>query len=414
MSMLPAFASAQTDNAENDSDRYMRFCRPLTGAKLKAANLDKTYHRAKGDMLYFYDEYAQEVAVSDFVGGYGGALFGHNHPDLIRAGVETLRANAPFLAQGSCRAAAGRLAKTLDELLYARTDFHYVTTLSSSGAEAVETAIKHCVLEFRQRLESWAKRARKQLTLSIGALQNDSSDILTLAEQLGVTEASVDSVAAQLEAHITNVASMSPVLLGVAGGFHGKTGSALQLTHNTQFRTPFTELGPATRFLRFESDGVETQIEALNVAVPTLVVEGGQARLEPQSVSPVAGLFIEPVQGEGGVVELPAEFVRRCREQADRFRFPLVFDEIQSGMGRCGRFLASEALGIAADYYLLGKSLGGGVAKIAACCIQRGRYIEEFGMLHTSTFAEDDFSAKIAIEALAIVRRENVPARCAA
>ena len=69
-------------------------------------------------------------------------------------------------------------------------------------------------------------------------------------------------------------------------------------------------------------------------------------------------------------------------------------------MGRTGSFLASTKSGVRADYYLLSKSLGGGLAKISALLVQAELSVDDFGRHHTSTFAEDDFSAEIALAAL--------------
>jgi predicted amino acid dehydrogenase len=76
-------------------------------------------------------------------------------------------------------------------------------------------------------------------------------------------------------------------------------------------------------------------------------------------------------------------------------------------MGRTGTFLASETAGVRGDYYLLSKSLGGGLAKIAALLVDRARYLPDFGYLHTSTFAEDDFSSTVALAALDLLERDG-------
>ncbi len=71
-------------------------------------------------------------------------------------------------------------------------------------------------------------------------------------------------------------------------------------------------------------------------------------------------------------------------------------------MGRTGSFLASEQSGVRADYYLLSKSLGGGLAKISALLVQTELAVDDFGRHHTSTFAEDDTSAEIAFAAMGL------------
>jgi predicted amino acid dehydrogenase len=99
--------------------------------------------------------------------------------------------------------------------------------------------------------------------------------------------------------------------------------------------------------------------------------------------------------------------MRSLRKSADEYGFPLVIDEIQSGMGRCGTFLASEQSGVRGDYYLLSKALGGGLAKISALLVDRQHYREEFGYLHTSTFADDDYSSFIALGAMELLDRNG-------
>ena len=89
-------------------------------------------------------------------------------------------------------------------------------------------------------------------------------------------------------------------------------------------------------------------------------------------------------------------------------------DEIQSGLGRCGAFTASEKVGLRPDYYTFAKSLGGGLAKVAALMIDRDRYQLDFTMLHTSTFAEDEVSSYLALKALELIDRDGLAERCAA
>ncbi|MCC6876563.1 MAG: aminotransferase class III-fold pyridoxal phosphate-dependent enzyme, partial [Sandaracinaceae bacterium] len=83
--------------------------------------------------------------------------------------------------------------------------------------------------------------------------------------------------------------------------------------------------------------------------------------------------------------------------------FTLVFDEIQCGMGRTGTLLYAEQLGVAPDVVLLSKSLGGGLAKISACCIRRDHASDTLSLVHSSTFAEDDPSAAVARRTLSLV-----------
>jgi acetylornithine/succinyldiaminopimelate/putrescine aminotransferase len=183
-----------------------------------------------------------------------------------------------------------------------------------------------------------------------------------------------------------------PMYWAVRGGFHGKTLGAVQFTWSQ--RDMFPGMGPRVRYLD-----------------PDDPADWEAARAE---VSEVAAAVFEPIAGEGGVRPRPAAFVkwlaRTCREAG----IPLIADEIQTGMGRTGTFLACESLGLDPDYVCLGKALGGGLAKVGAMLVRRDRAVEAFSMLHSSTFAEDDPGCLIGLEALRVMDRDGLPARCTA
>src|SRR4029453_12256267 len=103
----------------------------------------------------------------------------------------------------------------------------------------------------------------------------------------------------------------------------------------------------------------------------------------------------EPIAGEGGIRPLPDDFVDWVRRTCRPAGGAVIADEIQSGMGRTGTFLASEALGIDPDYVCLSKSLGGGLAKIGALLVKRSRYVEDFSLRHPPTFPEDAYASSI-------------------
>lgn len=181
------------------------------------------------------------------------------------------------------------------------------------------------------------------------------------------------------------------VFWAVRGGFHGKTIGAIQMT--SSYSEPFDVWGPEVRFLDMEDPNNWEQI---------LAETGDQ----------VAAIFLEPILGEGGVRPLPANFVQWLNQQSEKLGIPLVADEIQSGMGRTGTFLASNSIGIKPNYICLAKALGGGIAKIGALMIERRRFVKEFSVIHTSTFAEDDFSCGIALKSLELLKTDAILTRC--
>jgi acetylornithine/succinyldiaminopimelate/putrescine aminotransferase/predicted amino acid dehydrogenase len=313
--------------AWNAVEAYGHLCRPGVVPLLSALGLDAVYERGEGDILWLRRN-GRLVPIVDLVGGYGANLFGHHHPDLVAAARRCFDEQLPFQAQASCRPGAARLAEALCHRLG-----DYVVTLTNSGTESVEAAIKHALLE-----------------------------------------------------------RPKPTLWAVRGAFHGKTLGSIQLTWS--YRGPYVGRGPRVRFLD-PHDPRDWEAAAAEV-------------------STVAAILLEPIAGEGGIRRLPSAFVEWVLATCRPAGVPVIVDEIQSGMGRTGTFLASEALGIDPDYICLAKALGGGIAKIGALLVRRERFVEEFSLRHTSTFAEDEYGCAIAVEALRVMERDNLPARCRA
>jgi len=123
------------------------------------------------------------------------------------------------------------------------------------------------------------------------------------------------------------------------GGFHGRTAWALATTWNPHYREPFEPLVPGVRFADFNH------------------VAGLDAVLDPR----VAAVIVEPVQGEGGAIPADRGFLQALLARTTALGATLIFDEVQCGMGRCGRLLAAEHYGVRADVTVLSKALGGGL-----------------------------------------------------
>ena len=123
------------------------------------------------------------------------------------------------------------------------------------------------------------------------------------------------------------------------GGFHGRTAWALATTWNPHYREAFEPLVPGVRFADFN-----------RVAGLDAVLDAG-----------VAAVLVEPVQGEGGAIPAERDFLHALRARATALGATLIFDEVQCGMGRCGRLLAAEHYGVRADITVLSKALGGGL-----------------------------------------------------
>jgi acetylornithine/succinyldiaminopimelate/putrescine aminotransferase/predicted amino acid dehydrogenase len=411
------------DPGHRDGDAaelYARHVRPRVAQMMRAVRLDVVYHRAQGDWL-FHDADGREIAVLDALGGYGSTFFGHNHPALTDALIDSVRRQRPFAAQASVRAAPARLAARLSTLFEAFTGTPAVVTFTNSGAETVEAARKHAVLAHENRQQAAIASARRQVrqmtdrieagTVSVGDAAREDWTLRFGAPAPRTWPAMARALLRRAE----QVLSAPAGFVSLDGAFHGKTGGALALTHGEQHRRPFRVDDAQVAFVDpFAPDASERLTDAVAQRCRDLVLPvavEGELRLVAERRCALAALFFEPVQGEGGIRELPAEFLRQVRALADEHGFAVVADEIQTGMGRCGHVFASEQAGVAPDYCLLSKSLGGGLAKIGALLVRADRYEADFGLRHSSTFAEDEHSAEVALAALALLQDDALAER---
>jgi acetylornithine/succinyldiaminopimelate/putrescine aminotransferase/predicted amino acid dehydrogenase len=428
MGNLPARRYAMSPGPPNPDVAQARadfeeFLRPRLAQLLAAFRLDVVFHRAQGDYLYCFDDDGGEVEVLDALGGFGASLFGHNHPELVALAREALNSGLPFNAQASVRRHAATLGRVLSQRIERGTGRSYVVTLASTGAEAVEAAIKHAELEAQHARERLLERSRdtvRQLRIRLreGAACLPADFVEQSCKTLGDRRcSSVDEVLAVVDARVRHVADAESRFLAIEGAFHGKSTGSLQLTHRDEYRRPWRNLGVRAAFIgRNNVKDLYREIRSARLAYPTIeYAADGAAFIRRDNFGTVAACFCEPIQGEGGIHELDVGFVRAIRRCADENGFPLVFDEIQCGMGRTGVFLSSERFEVRGDYYLLGKSLGGGLAKISALLVDRERYRTDFGYLHTSTFADDEYSSAIALGAMGLLDRDGgaLMAQCA-
>jgi acetylornithine/N-succinyldiaminopimelate aminotransferase len=177
-------------------------------------------------------------------------------------------------------------------------------------------------------------------------------------------------------------------LVAFTGGFHGRTGFALSATWNPPYRAPFEPLVPGVRFLPFNDPA------ALGEAVD----------------ASVCAVIVEPVQGEAGAIPARPDFLQALRARCDAVDALLVFDEVQSGMGRTGRLLAAEHFGVRADITVLSKALGGGLPLAAVLLDARASEALAPGM-HGTTFGGNAVCAAAGAWVLERVADEKLLAR---
>jgi acetylornithine/succinyldiaminopimelate/putrescine aminotransferase/predicted amino acid dehydrogenase len=367
--------------------RYVRLTSPRRGELMRLLKLDKHYERGLGDRL-FHREHGREAAVWDFVGGFGGNLLGHRHPEVVRTAAEFVAGEGVFiLDQGSARLHEGELAHALGRAVTRHGAGHAVVRFASTGAEAVEMALAHAYLERDERFRALCREQR---------------------QLFGATHP--QRVAAILAHDEALLRGAPPRVLALRGSFHGHSLGARAALSGLKSRSPFQPMmGIEAVFVPPDGSGdLGAILERETVPLTILSREGDQVVPATVRFSRIIAALAEPIQGEGGVTEVSRELLRRLAGHD----FPLILDEIQAGLGRSGDFLASA--GVAGDYYLFSKALGGGVAKISAVLVDRRRYVERFDELYASTFAGDAFSCAVARTVLEVVERDDVPGRARA
>lgn len=359
-----------------------RFAWPERARWMQLAGLDRHFIKASGDQLVYLQN-GREHVVWDFVGGYGGNLFGHHQPNLTTAAEEILKGQESYLSdQGSFREAEATLAKMLSSLLTRDTGQSYVIRFGSSGSETVEMAIAHAYLEYRQQIENFCKQQRSLFGAKYG------SEIQFI------------------EQRAKELLQEPPAILILAGAFHGMSLGARTILGRDKGRIEFEPLMGLRRLLVSLSCTAEQLTKIMSnedVLIPAFQLEQGQVTKIEKHLSRVIAAIVEPVRGEGGIVEVP----KTLMAEMSKLNCPLIFDEIQCGLGRSGSFLASRP--VVGDYYLFGKALGGGLAKISALAINRPRYQRRFDELYPSTFGGDNLSCRLAMAALALLERDNIP-----
>ena len=127
----------------------------------------------------------------------------------------------------------------------------------------------------------------------------------------------------------------------------------------------------------------------------------------------VAGILFEPIQGEGGVLPAPPGFVRELRRIADENGALLLADEIQTGVGRTGKFLALQHEGVEPDALVLAKGLAGGVPIGAMLCKSALEGVLPPGS-HGSTFGGNPLASAAALEVLDVIDEEQIVANVVA
>ncbi len=179
-------------------------------------------------------------------------------------------------------------------------------------------------------------------------------------------------------------------VISAYGSFHGRTLTTLAATGQPQKQETFQPLPEGFRQVAFDD------LDALAAVMDDRV----------------AAVLLEPVQGEGGVNPASSEYLHGVRELCDEREALLIVDEVQTGLGRTGRWFGFEHSGVRPDVVTMAKALGNGVP-IGACWARADVAAAFAPGDHATTFGGQPLAARAALAVLDVMERERVPERAA-
>ncbi|WP_369045667.1 aspartate aminotransferase family protein [Sinomonas sp. P10A9] len=239
--------------------------------------------------------------------------------------------------------------------------------------------------------------------------------LLELTEMLGeVLPTGLDSVfyansgseAVEAAIRLARMATGRPNIVVFQGGFHGRTVAAASLTTaGTRFSAGFSPLMPGVHMAPFpyayrygwdEATAVEFALNELDYLFHT--------RTSPQDT---AAFLIEPVLGDGGYLPTPPAFMEGLRERADRHGIQLIFDEVQAGVGRTGKFWGHQHSSAAPDILITAKGIASGFP-ISAIAAPMATMAKAWPGSQGGTYGGNAVSAAAAVATLRVVEEEGL------
>ena len=174
-------------------------------------------------------------------------------------------------------------------------------------------------------------------------------------------------------------------IITMEGGFHGRSMGAVSATAQPKYHAGFHPMLPGFTYVPFGD------LEAVGHAID----------------AETAAILLEPIQGEGGIRMAGADYLRGLRELAHRHQLLLMFDEVQAGMARTGKWFAHQQWGVQPDVMTLAKSLAGGMPMGAVIATPAVASLLKPGM-HACTFGGNPVSSRAALAFIETVERENL------
>jgi 4-aminobutyrate aminotransferase len=292
---------------------------------------------------YLYDSSGKRYL--DWLSGFGACNLGHNHPHVMAAARKQMERQVHAPIGVSTPESTLRLAWELGKVMPGNADTFF---FGNSGGEAVDAAVK-------------------------------------------------------LARYVTK----RPGVIAFIGSFHGRTfGAITATTSKARYRQGMGPYIPDFYFARYPYP-YRSQAPTPEACVEEAL--GDIERLFEHVISPdeVAAFLVEPVQGEGGYVIPPRQWLAELRRMADQHGILLIFDEVQTGFGRTGELFAAQTFRVEPDIVCLAKGIANGFPLGATAA--RKEIMKAWGPAsHGTTFGGSPVSCAAALATLEVIRQENL------
>ncbi len=207
--------------------------------------------------------------------------------------------------------------------------------------------------------------------------------------------------AVEMALKLARIATGGRWYISTTGAFHGKTMGAISMGGKNTYRVPYIPMVQQVQHVEYGNAADARK------AISNLVAVGEK----------VAAMIVEPIQGEAGVIVPPAGYLKELREICDEFGVALIFDEIQTGMGRTGAMFRCETEEVTPDILTYGKAFGGGVMPITGIICKPKMWTDELvdnpWLLGSPTFGGNPVCCSAALATIKYMIDNDVPGQCA-
>ena len=253
----------------------------------------------------------------------------------------------------------------------------------------------------KQQLDHQALHSQELLDPLRGYLAKALADITPGdLQQCFFTNGGAEAVEMALK--LARIATGGRWYISTVGAFHGKSMGAISVGGKNTYRVPYTPMVQQVQHVKYGD------ANAVRDAITNLQAVGES----------VAAVILEPIQGEAGIIIPPEGYLAQVRQICDETGVALIFDEIQTGMGRTGTMWRCEAEGVVPDIMTFGKAFGGGIMPITGIIFKPKMWgqqlIDNPWLLGSPTFGGNPVCCAAALATIRYMLREDIPGVCRA